>query len=143
MTATNDKDRAIQNYNTLPSNKRFGTFFAFIFATACIYGVVKEKTALTTITFGVLSILMGATTAINPSILTPLNRLWFKLGILLGKVVNPITLGAIFFLLLTPIAIITRLFGRDELKLNRKGSNTYWKNREPSGPSPDSFKRQY
>ena len=86
---------------------------------------------------------MGATTVIYPSILTSFNHLWFKLGIILGKVVTPITLGAIFFLLLTPIAIITRLYGRDELKLNRKVSNTYWTNREPSGPLPDSFKRQY
>jgi hypothetical protein len=65
------------------------------------------------------------------------------LGLLLGKVVSPIVLALLFFLLITTISLITRLFGRDELKMKKRSVDSYWMNRSPPGPSSDSFKNQY
>jgi hypothetical protein len=73
----------------------------------------------------------------------PLNKLWFGLGILLGKIISPIVLGIMFFILITPVALATRAFGRDELKLKKRNLNTYWVSRNPAGPAKDSFKNQY
>ena len=81
---------------------------------------------------------------VAPRVLRPLNWLWFQLGQLLGKVVSPVVLGAIFFLILTPVSLGSRLFGRDELRLKRKASQTsYWLDRAPPGPEPESFKNQF
>ena len=78
-----------------------------------------------------------------PQILSPLNRLWFSLGLLLGKIVSPIVLGLIFFLLITPVSLVTRLFGRDELKIKKRTVESYWVDRSPPGPPSESFKNQY
>lgn len=78
-----------------------------------------------------------------PGVLAPLNTAWFQLGRLMGKVVNPFVLGIIFFGLLTPVGLICRLFGRDELRLNRRQQDSYWISREQLRPDADSFKRQF
>jgi len=76
-------------------------------------------------------------------LLTPLNKAWMKLGDLLGKVISPIVLGIIFFVLLAPVALVTRLLGRDELRLKMSNSSSYWIDRTPPGPAGDSFKNQF
>tara|TARA_B100000686_G_scaffold316156_1_gene363707 strand:- start:375 stop:629 length:255 start_codon:yes stop_codon:yes gene_type:complete len=77
-------------------------------------------------------------------LLLPLNILWFRLGIILGKIISPIVIGLIFFFIITPIALLGRLMGRDELKLKRnKVSETYWVERKPVGPDPKTFKNQF
>ena len=63
---------------------------------------------------------------INSNILTPLNRLWFKFGIFLGKIVSPIILGTIFFLIVTPTGLLLRLFGKDVINLKYNKNNSYW-----------------
>jgi hypothetical protein len=78
-----------------------------------------------------------------PMLLRPLNKLWFQLGLLMGRVISPIVLGAIFFILLSPIAILMRVFGRDELKIKKRDVSSYWVERQPHGPSPESFKEQF
>lgn len=80
---------------------------------------------------------------VRPSLLAPLNKAWFELGLLLGKIVSPIVLGAIFFLLITPVAICSRFFGRDQLRLKKQKVNSYWVQREPIGPDAESFKNQF
>ena len=82
-------------------------------------------------------------TLLAPQWLRPFNRAWFLLGELLGKIVSPIVLGVIFFLLITPVALVGRLLGRDELRLKRKPVNSYWVDRTPPGPEADSFKNQF
>ena len=62
----------------------------------------------------------------NSKILGPLNQIWFKFGILLGKVVSPIVMGIIFFLVITPISILLKIFGKDVLKLKLNNNETYW-----------------
>ena len=62
----------------------------------------------------------------NSIILTPLNKAWMKLGLILGKIVSPLVMGFIFFFVVTPTGIIMRLLGKDLLNLKRNRKNTYW-----------------
>jgi Saxitoxin biosynthesis operon protein SxtJ len=79
-----------------------------------------------------------------PAALRPLNKLWFKFGLLLHKIVNPLVLGAMFFLAVTPMALLMRLFGKRFLNMTfDKNSPTYWIERKPPGPSAQSARRQF
>ncbi|MDB2564391.1 SxtJ family membrane protein, partial [Amylibacter sp.] len=71
-----------------------------------------------------------------------LNKLWMSFGFLLGKIVSPLIIGIIFFALFTPIAVVMRLFGRDELRLRFKSKESHWINREIS-MQPNSFRNQF
>ena len=127
----------------MPSDKKFGVFFGFIFASGSIYLLFfgNSKTWAT-----ILGILFSVTLLITLSkseLLHPFNKLWFKFGLLLGEVIRPIVLGFIYFVVITPVALLTRFAGRDELKLKQNDSLTYWEIRNPVGPKPDSFKNQY
>ena len=88
--------------------------------------------------FGIFLII----TITNADALLPLNKLWMKFGILLGMIISPIIMGIIFFVIFTPIAILMRLSGRDELRLRLKKKKTHWINREPLKVF-DSFKKQF
>ena len=79
-----------------------------------------------------------------PRVLAPLNRIWFRFGELLHRIVSPIALGVIFFGVITPYAFVMRLFGRDALLLRKQSARpSYWVRREPPGPPPDSFHNQF
>ncbi len=81
---------------------------------------------------------------VAPKVLHPLNRVWTSLGLLLGKVVNPIVMGVVFLLAVTPIAVILRLLGKDLLRLRRDpAADSYWIPRDPPGPDPASMSRQF
>ena len=85
-----------------------------------------------------------AITLIAPRLLRPLNLIWFKFGLLLHKIVNPIIMGLLFVFTIIPMALVFRLIGKDPL--DRKfdpDSDTYWIRREPSGPAPESMKNQF
>jgi hypothetical protein len=80
----------------------------------------------------------------RPALLAGLNRQWMKLGILLGKVVSPVALGVLFYGALTPLGAIMRLTGKDPLRLKRATSTeSYWINRKPPGPPPNSMTNQF
>lgn len=79
-----------------------------------------------------------------PKVLAPLNRLWTKLAMLLYKIVNPLTMGFLFFLVMTPMGVVMRAFGKDFLRRRRAPeAKSYWIAREPPGPAPDSMKNQF
>jgi hypothetical protein len=81
---------------------------------------------------------------LKPVLLASLNRLWTRLGVLLGKVVSPIALGILFYAVLTPVALILRLTGQDPLRLRPdRGGDSYWITRKPPGPPPDSMGNQF
>ena len=126
----------------LPPNNKFGWFFSAVFAMIAIYSYFQQ---LKTVSFyaNIIFFIFLTSTIFAPQLLTPLNRLWYTLGILLGKVTSPIVLGAMFFVLITPIALITRLFGRDELRMRKSFVESYWVDRTPPGPQSDSFKNQF
>lgn len=127
----------------LPSNRKFGALFVAIFAIAAAYFYFFRSEGTTALVLAVLAALFAVTTMAAPSLLAPLNRLWFELGRLLGRIVSPLVLGSIYFLLITPVSLLTRLFGRDELLMKKREASTYWIDREPPGPAPDSFRNQF
>ena len=134
--------QTFSNSPTLPSNRKFGLILgAFLFA-AGVYAALYIN-ILWTIIFISLASLFVLLALVAPARLALLNKLWFQLGLLLGRVVNPIVLGSIFFIFITPVAIITKLFGRDELLINKRTVSTYWLERKPAGPKPESFNNQF
>ena len=125
----------------LPSNRKFGFFFSTIFLLTSFYSYYLDSEIM----FYILGLLCGIlliTTITNPKVLLPLNKLWIKFGIVLGMIVSPIIMGIIFFGIFTPIAIIMRLSGRDELRLRFKKQKTHWINRKILIEF-DSFKKQF
>ena len=128
----------------IPSNQRFGMFFTVIFALLVGYGYFIKGWDGALVSFvAILAILFALLTLTFPTVLAPLNKAWFLLGVLLGKFVSPIVLGIIFFGVLTPIGLITRMFGRDELRLKKQPVETEWIERTTPSPAGDMFKNQF
>ena len=125
----------------LPSNRKFGLFFTVIFLIAFFYSHYIDSETMVYISGAICGIFL-IITIINADYLLPLNILWMKFGILLGMIVNPIIMGIIFFVIFTPIAILIRLSGRDELRLSLKKKKTHWINRK-SLKEFDLFKKQF
>lgn len=127
----------------LPSDRSFGALFAGV--SALLAAVRWYRSGLTPVVWlMVAAALVFALLALfRPAWLAPLNRAWMKLADLLGKLVSPLVLGVIFFVLITPYALIARLSGRDPLRLKRRQLNSYWLERNPPGPAPDSLRNQY
>ena len=125
----------------LPSNRKFGFFFTFGSAVAAIYFYYSANVNWAYI-FLVSALIFFLITLIASDVLLPINKLWIRFGLLLGMIVSPILLGIIFFGLITPIAIIMRLSGRDELKLKLTQKSSHWISRgEPI--KSESFKHQF
>ena len=125
----------------MPSNNKFGYFFSFIFFVLSCYFWLEKSNNLENIFF-IISFSFLLITFFSPDLLTPLNKLWMSFGLILGKIVNPIVLGVVFFGLFTPYSIIMRIFGRDELRLTKLKNNTYWVTRSSNLPQTD-FKQQF
>ena len=125
----------------LPSNRKFGVFFTFVCALAAIYFYISANITWTYV-FIVATLAFMLVTLIKSDALLPLNKLWMQLGLLLGMIVSPIVLGVIFFGLFTPIAILTRLSGRDELRLKYAQKASHWISRSEPIKS-ESFKHQF
>ena len=125
---------------TATSNKKFGCLFTLIFLVGYLY--LRDKNFLWfAIACLSLSILFALITIFIPSALAPLNKAWFALSLFLGRVVSPIVLSMIFFVVIVPVALIARLFGRDALLLKKRKVASYWVDKEPI--EPDSFKNQF
>ena len=94
-----------------------------------------------TITPGAMLILLGF---LAPSVLHPLNLAWTHLGILLGKIVTPVVMLLVYVVSVIPVGLIMRMLGKDLLRLKRKGEeSSYWIDRTPPGPPPESLKDQF
>jgi len=129
--------------SNLPSNRTFGLLFIGVFAILGAYGLWRGWAIELIKTFFIISGVLIVITLLAPKLLTPFNKAWYQLGLLLGKVVSPIVLGVIFFIVITPVAIVTRLAGRDALKLRKQNVDSHWIDRKPPGPEPESFKEQF
>lgn len=119
----------------LGSNRRFGLVLTI--ACATIYAVGFWHKAERRGWLFAAAILLMITIAM-PRILAPLQRLWMKLGPLLHVVVSPIFLGLFFFLGVTPIGLLMQVVGKDPLRL-RSDKETYWIERKPPGPEPNTM----
>jgi Saxitoxin biosynthesis operon protein SxtJ len=124
------------------SNRVFGLVFAAFFAVVALLPLVRAH-ALRRWPLPVAAVFLIAALA-APKILTPLNRVWTALGSLLHAVVNPIVLGALFYLVFTPFGWILRRMGKDFLRLRpAPDAASYWIARNPPGPTPASMSRQF
>ena len=125
----------------LPSNRKFGFFFTFVFAVVAAYFYYLTNVSWAYV-FVAAALAFLLVTLIKSDALLPLNKLWMRFGLLLGMIVNPIVLGVIFFGLVTPIAMLMRLIGRDELRLKYAQKASHWISRgEPI--KSESFKQQF
>ena len=116
------------NLQKLPSNRNFGIVFFVIFLIISFYPLTSDGDIRRwSLVISIILLILGLT---NSKILTPLNRVWFKFGIFLGKIISPIILGIIFFFVVTPTGIVMRLFKKDLLSLKFNDGNTYWINKE-------------
>ena len=128
----------------LPSLKSFGLTFTVVFALIGLFHVPFEGFGAARLwALGVAAGFLFVTFTF-PQWLAPLNRLWFRFGMLLHKVVNPLVMGIIYFGLLVPMALAMRAFGKRFLRLSREPTAaSYWIERQPPGPEPDSIRQQF
>jgi hypothetical protein len=124
------------------SDRGFGLVFAGFFALVSALSWYRDHRGWHyTLPLAVAFLVVAYT---YPKMLGPLNRLWLKFGLLLYKVMNPLVLGLLFFVTITPIGLIMRAFGKDFLRLRMdRGAKSYWIEREPPGPPPQSMKNQF
>ena len=125
----------------LPSNRKFGFFLVFVFVVAATYFYysANETWAYAFIAAALIFLLV---TMVKSDALLPLNKLWMRFGLLLSMIISPIVLGIIYFGLFTPIAMLMRLSGRDELRLKFTQKASHWISRGEL-IKPESFKHQF
>ena len=108
----------------ISSNKSFGIVFFTFFLIIALWPLINDgNIRIWSLAVSIIFLILGIA---NAKILTPLNNLWFKFGLFLGKIVSPIVMGIIFFFIVTPTGIIMRIIGKDILNLKRNNLNTYW-----------------
>lgn len=130
------------NKTKLPSDRSFGLLFSGVSVAASAYGHYRgwtEHQVQTGLVAGGVLLLIAL---ILPILLRPFNWIWYWIGQILNKIVSPVVLSVLFFGLITPIAVISRLFGRDPLRLKQRKTDSYWIDRSPTGSST-SFENQF
>ena len=122
----------------ISSNRSFGIVFFLVFLIISLYPLVNnENLRVWSLILSLIFLVLGL---IKSKILTPLNKIWFKFGIFLGKIISPFVMGIIFFLVVTPIGILMRILKKDLLNLKINKSLTYWIDK--SGPK-SKMKNQF
>jgi hypothetical protein len=106
------------------SNRSFGIVFSVVFLIVALYPLLNgDSIRIWSIILSSIFFIFGL---LNSNILSPLNRIWFKFGIILGRIVSPTVMGLVFFLVVTPTSLILRLFKKDNLNLKKNDNTTYW-----------------
>ena len=122
----------------ISSNRSFGIVFFIVFLLIALYPLINQgEFRLWSLIISFIFFILGI---LNSKILTPLNKLWFKFGIFLGKIVSPIIMGIIFFFVVTPTGVLMRIFGKDLLNLKYNNNKSYWI--EKTGPK-SKMKNQF
>ena len=122
----------------ISSNRSFGIVFFIVFILVALYPLIYSgEIRIWSIVLSLIFLTLGL---LNSIILTPLNKIWFKFGIILGKIISPIIMGVIFFLVVTPIGLLMRLLGKDLLNLKYNKNKSYWI--EKNGPK-SKMKNQF
>ena len=110
------------------SNRSFGIVFFVVFLTISLWPLLSgNEVRIWSLIVSIIFLILGS---INSRILTPLNKLWFKFGIFLGNIISPIVMGIIYFIVVTPIALLLKVVNKDILSLKKTKKNSYWKNKE-------------
>ena len=106
------------------SNRSFGIVFFVFFLLVSLYPLINEENVrFWSLAVSGIFLILGI---LNSNLLSPLNKIWFKFGIFLGRIISPIIMGIIFFLVVTPIGFIMRILGKDLLNLKYSDSQSYW-----------------
>ena len=123
----------------ISSNRNFGLVFFAVFLIVGIWPLTSgESIRIWSTTISVIFLILGL---LNSKLLTPLNKLWSKLGIILGIIISPIAMGVVFFLVVTPIGLVMRILGKDLINIRyNKKIKTYWIDRDEN---MGSMKRQF
>lgn len=108
----------------ISSNKSFGIVFSIFFLIISLYPLFKgDELRFWALIISIIFLILGL---LNSKILTPLNKLWFKFGILLGNFISPVVMGVVFFAVVTPTSFIMKVLGKDLLNLKKNNKKTYW-----------------
>tara|TARA_B100000035_G_C20929828_1_gene522515 strand:+ start:607 stop:996 length:390 start_codon:yes stop_codon:yes gene_type:complete len=120
------------------SNKSFGIVFFIFFLLIALYPLINnESIRFWSLVISIIFLILGL---LKSRLLTPLNIIWIKFGILLGKFIAPIVMGVIFFLVVTPIGLIMRLAGKDLLNLKLNKHKSYWiEKKDPKSEMKNQF----
>ena len=122
----------------ISSNRSFGIVFFVVFLLIALYPVINnEEIRVWSLIVSVIFLVLGL---LNSKILNPLNQIWFKFGVLLGRIISPFIMAIIFFFVVTPIGLIMRTLGKDILNLRYNTKKTYWI--EKTGPK-SKMKNQF
>jgi len=120
------------------TNRNFGIVFSVFFLIIFLWPLKSgNELNLFLLLISAIFLLLGLT---NSKLLSPLNIIWFKFGLFLGKIVSPIVMGIIFFFVVTPISLILKIFKKDVLNLKKNNNNSYWI--EKTGPK-SKMKNQF
>ena len=126
----------------LPSNRKFGFFFAFVFFVIFLYYLINSNNIYSAFSISI-AIAFLLVTCIKPNLLYPLNKLWMILGLAIGIIVSPLVLGVLFFGIFTPLAALMRVYGRDELRLKKTHNKSHWIYRKGATSHTHSFGQQF
>ena len=113
----------------ISSNRSFGLVFFVIFLIVALWPLKSgEDIRLWSLVLSIIFFILGI---FNSKLLTPLNKLWFKFGILLGSIVSPLIMGLVYFFVVTPMGVLMRILGKDLLKTSKvKSASSYWIKRD-------------
>ena len=122
----------------ISSNRSFGIVFFIVFLLIGTYPLLNnDHIRIWALIISIVFLILGL---LNSKILLPLNKIWFKFGILLGKIISPLIMGLIFFVVVTPIGLLMRLFNKDLLNLKFNKSKSYWiEKNEPKSKMKNQF----
>ena len=122
----------------ISSNRSFGVVFFVVFLLIALYPVINN--AEIRVWSLIVSLIFLVSGLLNSKILNPLNQIWFKFGVFLGKIISPFIMAIIFFFVVTPIGLMMRTLGKDILNLRYNTKKTYWI--EKTGPK-SKMKNQF
>ena len=120
------------------SNRSFGIVFFVVFLLISIYPLINEgNIRYWSLIISFIFLILGF---LNSKILTPLNKIWFKFGIFLGRIISPLVMGIIFFFVVTPTGLLMRVFRKDLLNLKFNSDKSYWiEKTEPKSKMKNQF----
>ena len=122
----------------LPSNRNFGIVFSIVFLIIAIWPILNQnEIRIWSIIISLIFLILGL---INSKFLSPLNKAWFKFGLILGSIIAPIVMGIVYFLVVTPTGLIMKALGKDILGLKKNKNNTYWLEKDNSN---NNLKNQF
>ncbi len=123
------------------SNRSFGVVFVVVFALIGLFPLVREEAIRIWALAASAAFLLP--TIVYPQALSPLNKLWFRFGMLLGRIINPLVMFIMYALVMVPVGLVLTLMRKDLLRLKLDArSPTYWNQRAPPGPTAESLKDQ-